>query len=366
MQQATRVHANHSPPTNGALIDVEDVKARHPIVDVVARYVPLRRTGRTFIGPCPFHHDTGRPNLVIFPSTDTWHCFRCGIGGDAITFVEKREQVGFLDAVARLTGNLLPASKSPLLRREVWRSLTAPLPEPDAESLRIVQGAAMAYYATLLGDPEAKRYLASRKISLDTAHRHLVGVCRGSRLVPYLKGHKLSLRTASDLGLLSPDGREFFSGRLTIAEVAPSGKALHLTGRAFVQPDREPKYLSAPGLQKPLYGWARAKTCHRTPILTESVTDFLTLSEWGYVPLCTLGTGLKEGHIELLKTLPRVAAAPHNDEAGWEAVARWREALPALLIIPLPDRYKDVNELAQERSDARQVFDSLLPKRRRR
>jgi DNA primase len=361
MQLATQANANHSPPANRDLIDVEDVKAHHPIVDVVARYVPLRRTGRTFVGPCPFHHDTGRPNLVIFPSTGTWHCFRCGVGGDAITFVEKRERVGFLDAVARLTGNVLPAPRSPLPTN--WRSLTTPLPEPDVNSLRIVQGAAMAYYATLLGDPDAKRYLASRKISLETAHRHLVGVCRGNRLVPYLTGHKLSLQTATDLGLLGPDGREFFAGRLTIAEVAPGGRALHLTGRAFVQPDREPKYLSVPNLPKSLYGWERAKHLNRTPILTESVTDFLTLSEWGYVPLCTLGTGMKEGHIELLRTLPRLAAVPHNDEAGWEAVERWRKALPKLLIVPLPDSCKDINEMAQKRRDARAVFDALLPRR---
>jgi len=367
MQPVATAAVQHAPPSSRAerdLIDVEKVKAHHPIVDVVARYVPLRRTGRTFVGPCPFHHDTGRPNLVVFPSTATWYCFRCGVGGDAITFVEKRERVGFLDAVARLSGNLLPASKSPLPTN--WRSLTTPSPEPDANSLRIVQGAAMAYYATLLGDPEAKRYLASRKISLETAHRHLVGVCRGGRLVPYLKGHKLSLQTAADLGLLGPDGHEFFSGRLTIAEVAPGGKALHLTGRAFVRPDRDPKYLSAPGIPKVLYGWERARRLNRTPILTESVTDFLTLSEWGYVPLCTLGTGLKEGHVELLKTLPRVAAVPHNDEAGWEAIGHWREALPDLLIIPLPDRYKDINVLAQQSQDARQRFDALLPRRRAR
>jgi DNA primase len=369
MQPAPTVDVQRPPSsthTDRERVDVDEVKAHHPIVDVVARYVPLRRTGRTFVGPCPFHHDTGRPNLVIFPATSSWYCFRCNEGGDTITFVEKRERVGFLDAVARLTGNLLPAPKWSLPCRDAWRSLTTPLPEPDADSLRIVQGAAMAYYATLLGDPEAKRYLASRKISLDTAHKHLVGVCRGSRLVPYLKGHKLSLRTAADLGLLSPDGREFFTGRLTIAEIAPGGKTLHLTGRAFVQPDREPKYLSAPGLAKPLYGWARAKNLSRTPILTESITDFLTLSEWGYVPLCTLGTGMKEGHIELLKTLRHVAAVPHNDEAGWEAVARWREALPDLLIIPLPDCYKDLNAWAQARHDAQPAFDKLLPRVRRR
>jgi len=100
MQPAIQASANHSPPAKRELIDVDDVKAHHPIVEVVARYVPLRRTGRTFVGPCPFHRDTGRPNLVIFPSTESWYCFRCGAGGDAITFVEKRERVGFLDAVA--------------------------------------------------------------------------------------------------------------------------------------------------------------------------------------------------------------------------------------------------------------------------
>jgi DNA primase len=367
MQPVATAAVQPSPPSSHAerdLVDVEEVKAHYSIVEVVARYVPLRRTGRTFVGRCPFHHDTGRPNLVVFPVTSSWYCFRCNEGGDAITFVEKRERVGFLDAVAQLAGNLLPAPRSPLPSREGWRSLTAPSSQPSADSLRIVQGAAMAYYATLLGDPEAKRYLASRKISLETAHRHLVGVCRGSRLVPYLKGHKLSLQTASDLGLLGPDGREFFTGRLTIAEIAPGGKALHLTGRVFVQPDREPKYLSAPGLTKPLYGWARAKNLSRTPILTESITDFLTLSEWGYVPLCTLGTGMKEGHIELLKTLPHLAAVPHNDEAGWEAIERWREALPDLLIVPLPDRYKDLNAWAQARHDAQPAFDKLLPRRR--
>jgi hypothetical protein len=165
----SRYLADIPPPATRAereRVDVNEVKAHHPVVDVVARYVPLRRTGRTFVGPCPFHHDTGRPNLVIFPATDTWFCFRCGAGGDAVTFVEKRERVGFLDAVARLTGNVLPAPKSPLPSN--WRSLIAPLPQLSADTLRMVQGAAMAYYATLLGDPEAKRCQAIERISRST------------------------------------------------------------------------------------------------------------------------------------------------------------------------------------------------------
>ncbi len=343
-------------------IDVETLKAEYPTADVVGRYIPLRRSGRTYVGRCPFHHDTGRPNLTVFPGTNSWYCFRCNEGGDAITFVERCEGVSFLDAVVRITGNLLPPQVHVLPR---WRENTLPSPEPDADSLRIVQAAAMAYYSTLLGDVQAKAYLAARRISLSTAHQHLVGVCRGNRLVPYLKSRKLSIRTATDLGLISPNGREFLQGRLTIAEVTSGGKVLHLTGRAFVQPDREPKYLNPPGLHKPLMGWARAVGYKRTPILTESVTDFLTLSEWGYLPLCTLGSGLKQEHIENLRTLPRLAAAPHNDEAGWEAIRLWQEALPGLLIIRLPEEIKDVNELAQQRDDAREVFAALLPKQRR-
>jgi DNA primase len=113
-----------------------------------------------------------------------------------------------------------------------------------------------------------------------------------------------------------------------------------------------------------LYGWARLQGVRRTPLLTESATDFLTLSGWGYMPLSSLGTGLKDDHIELLKTLPRLAAVPHNDEAGWEAMRRWQESLPNLIVVSLPSQYKDVNEMAQQRADAREAFDALLPRPR--
>src|SRR4051794_27984404 len=93
-------------------IDTDALKRSRPIGDVVAGYgIDLRPRGRSLVGRCPFHIDGGRPNLHLYPATDSFFCFRCGIGGDAITFVERIEGVGFRDAVARLTGADLSDSR---------------------------------------------------------------------------------------------------------------------------------------------------------------------------------------------------------------------------------------------------------------
>src|SRR5437016_4353885 len=84
-------------------IDTDALKRSRPIADVIAGYgIELRSSGRTLVGRCPFHTDGGRPNLYVYPTTESFYCFRCGIGGDAITFVERIEGIDFREAVARL------------------------------------------------------------------------------------------------------------------------------------------------------------------------------------------------------------------------------------------------------------------------
>src|SRR5437762_3153942 len=74
-----------SSPSEQSRVDTESLRLQNPIVDVVARYgVELRRTGSSFTGRCPFHADGGRPNLVVFPRSARWACFRCDARGDAI------------------------------------------------------------------------------------------------------------------------------------------------------------------------------------------------------------------------------------------------------------------------------------------
>jgi DNA primase len=86
------------------LIDTDAVRRQHPLADVVAGYgIELRRSGSTLVSRCPFHADGGRPNLTVYTS-GRWICYRCGEKGDVIGFVQRMEQLGFREAVARLGG----------------------------------------------------------------------------------------------------------------------------------------------------------------------------------------------------------------------------------------------------------------------
>src|SRR6185437_5640988 len=80
--------------------DVQTLKRLRPIAEVVESYgIPLRRIGRSLIGRCPFHNDGGRPNLNVYPQTASFYCFRCGMGGDVITFVRQIDGLSFPEAL---------------------------------------------------------------------------------------------------------------------------------------------------------------------------------------------------------------------------------------------------------------------------
>ena len=86
-------------------IDIEALKSRHPIETVAAGYgVELRRTGRSLVGRCPIHRDRGRPNFHVYTGSNSWYCYRCGLGGDVVSLIQKVEGLGFREAVERLDG----------------------------------------------------------------------------------------------------------------------------------------------------------------------------------------------------------------------------------------------------------------------
>src|SRR5581483_4020785 len=79
---------------------VDEIKQKLDIVDLVSQTVKLNRSGRAYAGFCPFHQNTRTPAFYVFPETQTWHCFgACGMGGDIFTFVMKRDNVEFGDAL---------------------------------------------------------------------------------------------------------------------------------------------------------------------------------------------------------------------------------------------------------------------------
>ncbi len=247
-------------PIGGTRVDTEALKLAHPIEEVVARYgVELKRQGRAMVGRCIFHADGGRPNLHIYADSDSWRCYRCGIGGDVVAFVMHAEDVSFRDAVDRLTSG----RSGPV--RPMRRSTPAPRPSSSklegrtADELAVLQAATSFYHSNLLADRRALEYLAQRGISLATARHCRLGYAAGDQLLAFLHWQRLPLGAALQLGLLTRAGHEFMAGRIVIPELC-AGRPMWLIGRALAEDlaDDVPKYLGLPGT-KPLLGWDQAR-----------------------------------------------------------------------------------------------------------
>ena len=178
-------------------IDTDALKLAHPIGDVVARYgVELKRQGRAMVGRCIFHPDGGRPNLHIYADSESWRCYRCGIGGDVLAFVMHAEDIGFREAVDRLTGGRAVPVRPVPPSAPALRPAPRVLEERTAEELAVLQAATNFYHSNLLAEPRALDYLAQRGISLATARQYRLGYAAGDQLLAFLHWQRLPLGAA--------------------------------------------------------------------------------------------------------------------------------------------------------------------------
>jgi len=262
-------------------VDTAALKLAYPIAEVVAQYgVELKRQGRAMVGRCIFHPDNGRPNLYVYGDSESWRCYRCGIGGDVLAFIMHAEDIGFREAVDRLTGG----RPAPVCSRP--RPAPAPRPaarEPEertAEELAVLQAATSFYHSNLLAEPLALDYLAQRGISLATVRECRLGYAAGDQLLSFLHWQRLPLGAALQLGLLTRAGHEFMAGRIVIPELC-AGRPIWLIGRALTDDlaDDVPRFLGLPG-KKPLLGWNHARGS-ATVCVVEGVFDVLTVHQWG-------------------------------------------------------------------------------------
>ena len=338
-------------------IDTESLKHEHPVEEIVARYgIELRPSGRTLVGRCPFHNDGGRPNLYVYPATRSWYCFRCSVGGDAISFVRRIERVGFLEAVARITGERL----SPAGVR------TRPVVRPERPPARTVAGgpaeraclaaAVEFYHNRLLTDPAALAYVEGRGLDRATLESCRVGYASGDELAAYLRWRRLPAGAALRVGLLGRDGREYMAGRVVVPEIR-TGQPIWLVGRIVGSEENGPKYLGLPG-RKPLLGWEAVST-QPAVWLVEGVFDWLTLRSWGVPALALVGTHVSSDALRALSRFESLYLALDNDGAGRAATEKLVEALGDRAVPMTPPDVKDVAELAL-RADGRATFTRLL------
>jgi DNA primase len=333
-------------------VDTEQLRADHPIDDLIARYgIDLRPVGSALVGRCPFHLDRGRPNLHVYSRSGRWICYRCGEGGDIIDFVRRIDNLTFPEAVAHITGGA--ADRAPETRAKARRR-HPPARSPiscalRADDLKVLSAAADLYANRLLSESAALAYLARRGFGRDILERYRVGYASGGELIPYLRWRQLPLGPALRTGLIDYDGREVLAGRITFSEFR-AGRAIWMIGRVLETPDGQPagsrpKYLGLPG-DKPIFGWEDAMQHPHGVCVVEGPVDLLALRMWEVPGVALAGNRLRYEKLVQLERFERLYVALDPDAGGQKGMQALVRHLGSRVVpVELPGE-DDVGKLA--------------------
>jgi DNA primase len=220
----------------------------------------------------------------------------------------------------------------------------------------ILSAACAVYHDVLLHTPAALRYLESRGIGNRVIEQCRIGYSDGRSLHRYLQRRRLSLRRASEMGLLWKDGGETMAGRIVVPELR-GDQCVWLVGRAL-DDQRQPVYRGL-SLPKPILGYERVRGRPRI-FVTEGTFDYLTGVGWS-LPICALlGTQAKAERLAFLDRARRVLLVFDADQAGRNAGAALAERLgERARLVQLPEGVKDLNDLGRL-PDGRSIFFRLV------
>lgn len=312
--------------------DIRKVREASDIVALFSDYVPMKQRGRDFWCCCPFHQEKS-PSCKVDPSTQLWHCFGCGEGGDIFSFVMKHDGVSFPDAVRTLASRAHIEISDKGGRSGVSSSKKARLMEVCKET------AAFYHVQLMRGSSEqaasAREYLSGRGLGGSVPNDWNLGFAPGrGQLVNHLRSKGFSFQDMVDANVAtSRDGRyrDRFYDRVMFPIRDAQGDVIAFGGRVIGK--GEPKYLNSqetPIFHKShvLYGLDKAKnalTATGTAIITEGYTDVIALHEGGLRnAVATLGTALTMSHIRLISRYAqkRIVYLFDGDAAGQRAADR--------------------------------------------
>ena len=311
---------------------VETIRQRIDIVELVSRYVKLKKVGSNYSGLCPFHAEKA-PSFTVSPRKGFFHCFGCKASGDVFSFLMKIEGKDFpevLQELADRAGVELPKRRPADLRGR----------EESRRQLDINQTAA-DYYHRQLADPgrgqRARDYLARRGLGDEFIRRFMLGYAPGEwqGLCDHLQREKVSLEDAAALGLLGKGSRGFydiFRDRLIFPIVGLDGKVRGFGARILDPKEDAPKYINSRQSRvfdksEILYGLQQARAAVQSDgesVLVEGYFDVLTPVAAGVEKvIATCGTALTENHARILRRFcEKVITVFDADEAGLAASYR--------------------------------------------
>jgi len=313
---------------------VEAVKNAAQILPVVEDYVRLRKAGGTYKGLCPFHQER-TPSFTVTPARGTFKCFGCGEGGDAISFVERMEQVDFVGAIESLAKRFgVPIEYeelSPEAERERRRK----------DRLGQLLERATGFYERILWESEqgafAREYLRSRGLGEEVCRAFRLGFAPGGATLA--RGALKEGFERDDLlatGLVGSRGNDYFQRRLLFPLADARGAVRGFQARRLYDDDRlQAKYVNSPESElfkkgDLLYGLDSARQAiakDDRAVVVEGNTDVIALRQAGFMPVvASMGTALTERQLrELARLTKRLFLCFDSDAAGAEATLRGME-----------------------------------------
>jgi DNA primase len=329
---------------------VERVRLAADIVEVIGEFVPLKRSGGTWRGPCPFHQGKNA-NFSVSPSHSSYHCFVCHESGDVFTFIRKRLGLDWPSAV-KYIGEKVGIEVVDTPRR-------AQAPDPNAPNYEALAAAAEWFQGQLRDEQTgraAREYLESRALDPHAWHRFGLGFAPRDPQALRRHLHALGVDDARQLecGILAQregegEPRIRFRGRVMFPIQDEIGRFVGFGGRAMG--DEQPKYLNSPESpvfqkRRTLYGLHTAKQAMRRvsrAIVVEGYLDAIRLSLAGLEEVVApLGTALTEEQAQLLtRYTANVFLLYDSDEAGQKATFRsgleLLRARASVQVVSLPD-----------------------------
>ena len=319
---------------------IQELLARVDIVDVVERYVQLKKAGANYQACCPFHSEK-TPSFTVSPAKQFFHCFGCGAHGSAVGFVMQYAGLGFVEAVEELANSLGMPVPREVGAHSQQKARQAPLTERMARAARF-------YKDQLKATPKAIDYLKGRGLTGEIAARYGLGYApdEWQGLQHVFDDYTSPALAECGLVIDNEQGRRYdrFRDRIMFPILDQRGNVIGFGGRVLGTAKADavdgapagPKYLNSPEtplFQKgqELYGLPQARQAIRAEdrvIVVEGYMDVVALAQFGIAnAVATLGTATTSAHVrKLLRQAAQVVFCFDGDTAGRKAAWRALEA----------------------------------------
>jgi DNA primase len=328
----------------------QDLLNRVDIVEVVSRYVRLKKGGANYSGLCPFHNEKS-PSFSVSPAKQFYHCFGCGAHGNAIGFLMAYGGLGYVDAVkdlASAVGMQVPESqpRSPeAARYETERK------EKEASLGELLERAMEFYRAELKKSPRAIEYLKNRGLTGEIAARFRIGYAPDDWTALKAAFPDYERKGLEEAGLvIANEGKRYdrFRDRIMFPILNTKGSVIGFGGRVM-KPEDTPKYLNSPETPlfskgREVYGLIQAREALRESgrvLVVEGYMDVVALAQFGVgYAVATLGTATTPDHIaKLLRLTEELVFSYDGDSAGRKAAWRALETSIPLATDAKPIRF---------------------------